>query len=341
MKRILLIVAVLFACGAVAHAQESEFSSSGGGGVSTAGGSGTAGVVPQFASASSLVDSKMLTSGTNSGTWTLYDSTSDGTGLSRLTIRQGDSSPDQAGMLLIYANDGVTEVAAIRHRTVACAGCGSLNIAQVQDIFQQYYALSNGSIVGSPGLLLTTNSRLWISSENNNFSGLNNGVSLMYDSPGIAKLADATTGFTGLVGASFGAKTTNGALANVQTISESITLAAAATTDSTADLCPANSIILSVTWRITTSIAGVDSTTLSVGDPTIAARFGTGTVFTAGTTGIGITQMSGASVLATTGPTQGTAAKLRLTLSGGADNVPSGGVVRVTVTYLSLTPPTS
>lgn len=139
-----------------------------------------------------------------------------------------------------------------------------------------------------------------------------------------------------------GVQTANGALSDVQTISESITLDTGAEfTNSTADLCPANSIILSVTWRITTTIAGIDSTTIEVGDPTTSSRFGTGTVFTSGTTGIGITHMSGASTTAATGPTQGAAAKLRITLSGGADDTPSGGVVRVTVTYLSLTPPTS
>ena len=88
MKRFLLSVALLLACSGVAFAQESEFSGGGGGGITTAGGSGTAGVIPAFVSASSLEDSKMTTSGTNSGAWTLYDSTAV-TGATALVIKPG------------------------------------------------------------------------------------------------------------------------------------------------------------------------------------------------------------------------------------------------------------
>lgn len=133
----------------------------------------------------------------------------------------------------------------------------------------------------------------------------------------------------------------NGEAAVLSTLSENVTLSTAgATTDSTIDL-PAGSIILSVVARITVDIAGVNSTTLSVGDPTTAARFGTTTTLTAGTVITGITQMNGNISTTATGPTQAAAAKCRLTLSGGADNTPSAGAVRIAIIFIQFTAPTS
>jgi hypothetical protein len=92
---------------------------------------------------------------------------------------------------------------------------------------------------------------------------------------------------------------------------------------------------------VTTSIAGVDSTTLSIGDATTAARFGTTTTLTSGQTVVGINHMKGNVSTEAAGPTQTSAAAVRITLSGGGDNTPSGGVVRVTIHYTSLIAPTS
>jgi hypothetical protein len=114
-----------------------------------------------------------------------------------------------------------------------------------------------------------------------------------------------------------------------------------ATTDSVADLLPANSIILSVSARITTAVAGVDSTGISVGDPTTAARFGSLAALTAGTTVVGIDQLKGAVASDAAGPTQSTAAKVRLTCAGGADNTPTAGKVRVAVSFIRFTAPTA
>jgi len=133
----------------------------------------------------------------------------------------------------------------------------------------------------------------------------------------------------------------NGEAAQLAALSENVTLSTAgATTDSTIDL-PAGSVVLSVVARITTTIAGVDSTTLSIGDPTTAARFGTTGALTAGTTVVGITQMNGNITTTAAGPTQAATAKVRLTLSGGADNTPSAGAVRVSIVYIAFTAPTS
>jgi hypothetical protein len=78
-----------------------------------------------------------------------------------------------------------------------------------------------------------------------------------------------------------------------------------------------------------------------VGDGTTAARFGTTGTLTANTTVVGITQMSGAITTLAAGPSQPTAAAVRLTLSGGADNTPSAGTVRVSIVYIQVTAPTS
>ena len=126
MKRFLLSAALLLACSGVALAQESEFSGGGGGGVSTAGGSGTANVIPRFVSASSIADSKITMSGTNLGTATLYDSTAV-TGVTQLALRAG---ANQAGgptpLFRVLANDGSTVLAAISN-TGVITGTGAVS----------------------------------------------------------------------------------------------------------------------------------------------------------------------------------------------------------------------
>mgnify|MGYP000877930645 CR=1 FL=1 len=112
MKRFLLSAALLLACSGVALAQESEFS---GGGV-TAGavtGTGTAGRVPQFVSASSLEDSKMRATvgpagpSTGRGVWTLYDDTAT-VGETRLIIRMGAGQPIYGTVLDIQDSAGTS-----------------------------------------------------------------------------------------------------------------------------------------------------------------------------------------------------------------------------------------
>lgn len=123
MKRFLLIAALLLAFVSVASAQESEFS--GGGGTAaaiTAGvGSGNAGRVPQFVSSTSLADSKMTTSGTNSGTWTLYDDTAmTGVTQSRVIHGAGQSTTpgfeevDSLGNVFFQSRQGSLGLAVFR-----------------------------------------------------------------------------------------------------------------------------------------------------------------------------------------------------------------------------------
>jgi len=105
------------------------------------------------------------------------------------------------------------------------------------------------------------------------------------------------------------------------------------TTDSSADLLPADAVIEAVTARITASIAM--ATDWSLGDSTTAARFAAANSALAdGTTSVGLAHVdqSGAS-----GPRQTSAAKLRITTTG----TPSAGAIRVTVYYRRFVAPTS
>jgi hypothetical protein len=105
------------------------------------------------------------------------------------------------------------------------------------------------------------------------------------------------------------------------------------TTDTTANLLPANAIIEAVEVRVTTTIT--TATNWSVGDPTTAARFcAANSTLTAGTTSSCTLQadQTGAS-----GPRQTAAAKVRITTTG----TPGAGAIRITVFYRIFTPPTS
>jgi hypothetical protein len=133
----------------------------------------------------------------------------------------------------------------------------------------------------------------------------------------------------------------NGGQQTRGTLTENVTLDTnGATTDPTIQI-PANSLVLGVTVRVTTGITGIDSTALEIGDATTAARFGSIAAFPAGTTGVGLNHLQGGISTDAAGPIVTSATAVRLTLSGGTDDTPSAGAVRVTIHYLSLTAPTS
>lgn len=116
--------------------------------------------------------------------------------------------------------------------------------------------------------------------------------------------------------------------------SELITLSTSGTTtDSVANLLPANAIIGPVDCRVTTTIT--TATNWSVGDATTGARFSpaNGTL-TAGTTSVGLTHVDQTGAA---GPKQTAAAKLRITTTG----TPGAGAIRCAVNYTLGTPPTS
>lgn len=120
-------------------------------------------------------------------------------------------------------------------------------------------------------------------------------------------------------------------------LSEDITLSTGgATTDSTANLLPANAIIEAVTARVTTTIT--TATDWALGDATTAARFLTAVAtLTAGTTAVGLNHQKGGVATDAAGPTQTAAAKVRITTTG----TPGAGKVRVSVFYRTFIAPTS
>ena len=109
------------------------------------------------------------------------------------------------------------------------------------------------------------------------------------------------------------------------------------TTDTTANLLPANSLILAVNTVITTTIT--TATNWAVGDPTTSARFSAANATkTAGTNQVGITQWSGAITTLAAGPSQASAAKVRITCTG---SNPGAGAIAIQVVSLAFTAPTS
>lgn len=132
-------------------------------------------------------------------------------------------------------------------------------------------------------------------------------------------------------------QTANGAKWVEGSNSELITLSTSgATTDSSANLLPANSIIQAVVARITTTIA--TATNWKMGDGTTADRFtAANSTLTSGTQDIGLRHQQGSIATDAAGQVQTAAAKLRITTTG----TPSAGVVRVTVFYRTYTAPTS
>ena len=116
--------------------------------------------------------------------------------------------------------------------------------------------------------------------------------------------------------------------------SELLTLSTSGvTTDTTANLLPANSIIEAVTARVTTTIT--TATDWKLGDATITGRFAAANAtMTAGATSIGLVHVD---QTGTSGPKQVAAAKLRVTTTG----TPGAGVIRITVFYRTFVAPTS
>lgn len=121
-------------------------------------------------------------------------------------------------------------------------------------------------------------------------------------------------------------------------ISEEITLSTSGTTtDSVADLLPANSVIEGVVARVTQAIT--TATDWKLGDATTAGRFTAAqatTQLNLGATVVGLVHRDPAAVSAA-GPQQAAAAKLRVTTTG----TPGAGKIRVTVFYSAFVAPTT
>jgi hypothetical protein len=121
--------------------------------------------------------------------------------------------------------------------------------------------------------------------------------------------------------------------------SELLTLSTGGTTtDTTANLLPANSFLDAVTGRVTTTITA-GCTGWQLGDPTTAGRFTASNVtLAAGTVDTGKVYATTGIASATTGMWQASAAKVRVTCATAA---PGAGAVRIEVFYHTVTPSTS
>jgi len=118
--------------------------------------------------------------------------------------------------------------------------------------------------------------------------------------------------------------------------SELLTIAAAASTDTTGNLLPANAVIEAVVVRVTTVIP--TAATFTVGEATTAARFATGVAVAQDTTAVGLLHRNPADADAA-GPVQTAAAKVRITPN--AQPGAATGVVRIEVFFSRFVPPTS
>lgn len=116
--------------------------------------------------------------------------------------------------------------------------------------------------------------------------------------------------------------------------SEEVTLSTGgATTDTAAGFLPAGSFLLGVTSRVTETFGTAASYTL--GDATTAARFlASNSDVTAGDEAVGIAHLEGGATTDAAGPTQASAAALRIT----ANTTPSAGKLLIQAWYVRFTP---
>jgi len=140
-----------------------------------------------------------------------------------------------------------------------------------------------------------------------------------------------------LSGTSLQVNGSSGETVAIKSISELVTLSTGgATTDTSANLLPANSLIVAVVARVTTTIT--TATDWKLGDANVAGRFtAANSTLTAGTTDISSVQWLANTTSANAGPIQVAAAKLRITTTG----VASGGALRITVFYIQFGAPLS
>lgn len=150
---------------------------------------------------------------------------------------------------------------------------------------------------------------------------------------GTAGAAAAAKRFADVLSELFTIQSDFGIKQYVSWIEEEITLATdGTTTDSTANLLPANAVILLVVGEVTQTITA-NATGWSLGDGTVAARFrANDTTLAAGTVGVGMAHWHGVVSATNAGPTQASAAKLRVTAAGGN---PGAGKIKVTVFFLT------
>jgi hypothetical protein len=176
----------------------------------------------------------------------------------------------------------------------------------------------------SSGIQFNGKSGVSIGSSSSNILNLNADTTISFNTSTGGSTAVTITTTSGSAAVTM--NTANSASWTHGQASESMTLSTSGTTtDSAANLLPANARIESVDCRIITTIT--TATNWSVGDATIAARFSAAnSTLTSGTTSVGLAHID---QTGTSGPRQTAAAKLRITTTG----TPGAGVIRCTVFY--------
>lgn len=274
----------------------------------------------------------------------LYGSATDG-----LLEQRNGTNPQIFRLYGTYTSSTNYEAACLKWDTLSfymgtCKGAtGSLRSTLITGSTISFVAGAGGGTdvsVDESVLVPAGNNAVALGKNNQNWSNLFLGTALIFGNNS-TKLVEDDSGVlaqkNGNDDQQFRVYATNGGYYETGTISELITLSVAgATTDSTADLLPANSLIDAVGCRVTTTIT--TATDWSVGDPTIAARFSSANAtLTAGTTSVGMNHMKGGVATDAAGPTQTSAAKLRITTTG----TPGAGVIRCTTFYRTFVAPTS
>jgi hypothetical protein len=125
----------------------------------------------------------------------------------------------------------------------------------------------------------------------------------------------------------------HGAKVEIKTLREVLTTSATPSS-TTANLLPANSLILDVSVRVTTGLIGT-LTTFQVGDSAKPTRFATAIAKAINTTAVGLSQWTGQVGII---PSQPADAKVYVSATSGTL---TGGVVEIIVHAIVFTPPTS
>lgn len=123
------------------------------------------------------------------------------------------------------------------------------------------------------------------------------------------------------------------------TSEELLSAASGTSTRTTNNLLPANSIILAVTGRVTTTLSGGSVSGWKLGDPDCPGRFtANDTTLTANETKVGIVHWGADLTGSTQGPMQASAATVMATFAGGG---PTAGAIRITSFYVTFAAATS
>ena len=130
----------------------------------------------------------------------------------------------------------------------------------------------------------------------------------------------------------------NGSYGIIAEASQNVTLSTSAATTASSALIPPNSIVLFVSWYVTTTISGGGVTVFNIGSSLTAARFQSNTsALAAGSSGVGLNAMQGGVATNALGPVSTGLDSLLIT----CDHVPTQGAIRCVVFYIQGAPPTS